>query len=151
VKPIDHDRECSAYPTACSTEPNPPPPAYLSQSETKLPADPTRESRTAAFELYRDRKNEYRWRLRAGNGRTIADSGEGYQNRVDCEHGIDLVRTVSDPEFYRDAGGGHRSRLKAGNGRTIADSGESYATAAGCRRSFTAVRRSAPQALVKTA
>ncbi|HEY7037120.1 MAG TPA: DUF1508 domain-containing protein [Thermomicrobiales bacterium] len=103
----------------------------------------------AAFELYRDAKNEYRWRLRARNGRLIADSGEGYHNRADCEHGIDLVRTAADPEFYRDAGGGHRWRLRASNGRTFADSGEAYATAAGCRRGFAAVQRSAPQALLK--
>jgi uncharacterized protein YegP (UPF0339 family) len=103
----------------------------------------------AAFELYRDGKHEYRWRLRAGNRRIIADSGEGYHNRAHCEHGIDLLRTATAPEFYRDTGGGHRWRLQADNGRTIADSGEAYATAAGCRRGFAAVQRSAAQAPLK--
>lgn len=33
------------------------------------------------FEIYRDRKGEWRWRLKAGNGRKIANSGEGYKRR----------------------------------------------------------------------
>jgi uncharacterized protein len=47
----------------------------------------------AAFELYKDRRGEFRWRLRAGNGKIIADSGEGYVRRIDCEHGIELVKS----------------------------------------------------------
>jgi uncharacterized protein YegP (UPF0339 family) len=38
---------------------------------------------------------DYRWRLRADNGRIIADSGEGYRNKTDCQHGIELVRGMS--------------------------------------------------------
>lgn len=30
---------------------------------------------------------DWRWRLRAANGETIA-SGEGYRNRADCDHAI---------------------------------------------------------------
>ena len=44
------------------------------------------------FEIYRDAKNEWRWRLKASNGEVIADSAEGYKNRKDCEHGISLVK-----------------------------------------------------------
>lgn len=35
-------------------------------------------------EIYRDARGEYRWRVRASNGRIVADSGEGYANLVDC-------------------------------------------------------------------
>ena len=38
---------------------------------------------------------EYRWRLRAGNGRIIADSGEGYFNKADCLDAIRLVEMTS--------------------------------------------------------
>ena len=48
------------------------------------------------FELYRDAKGEWRWRLRARNGEVIADSGEGYLRREDCEHGIALVRQSTE-------------------------------------------------------
>ncbi|MCJ2142557.1 YegP family protein [Methylobacterium sp. E-066] len=48
------------------------------------------------FELYRDAKGEWRWRLRARNGEVIADSAEGYLRREDCEHGIALVRQSTE-------------------------------------------------------
>ena len=47
------------------------------------------------FELYRDHKAEWRWRLRATNGNVIADCGEGYSRREDCEHGIALVKSAA--------------------------------------------------------
>lgn len=31
--------------------------------------------------IYEDKSGEWRWRLRAANGRTIADSGEGYKTK----------------------------------------------------------------------
>jgi uncharacterized protein YegP (UPF0339 family) len=48
------------------------------------------------FELYRDAKGEWRWRLRARNGEVVAESGEGYTRREDCEHGIGLVRQSAE-------------------------------------------------------
>ena len=44
------------------------------------------------FQIYKDRKGEYRWHLRARNGEIIADSNEGYSRKASCKHGIDLVR-----------------------------------------------------------
>ncbi len=49
----------------------------------------------AEFELYKDNAGEYRWRLQAQNNEIIADSAEGYKNKADCEHGIELVRTLA--------------------------------------------------------
>lgn len=49
----------------------------------------------AQFEIYEDQKGEYRWRFRANNGEIIADSGEGYRDKGDCEHGIDLIKDQS--------------------------------------------------------
>ena len=34
------------------------------------------------FQIYQDRKGEYRWRLRARNGEIIADSNEGYSRKL---------------------------------------------------------------------
>ncbi|WP_298953783.1 DUF1508 domain-containing protein [uncultured Methylobacterium sp.] len=48
------------------------------------------------FEIYRDSPGQWRWRLRAANGETIADSAEGYVRREDCEHGIALVRGAGE-------------------------------------------------------
>ena len=44
------------------------------------------------FYIYRDAKNEWRWRLQAANHKTIADSGEGYHNREDCIGAIRLIK-----------------------------------------------------------
>ncbi|HUV37497.1 MAG TPA: DUF1508 domain-containing protein [Patescibacteria group bacterium] len=46
----------------------------------------------AEFELYKDSAGEFRWRLRANNGKVIATSGEGYKAHGDCKRGIELVR-----------------------------------------------------------
>ena len=43
------------------------------------------------FHVYRDHKNELRWFLQTGNGKKIADSGEGYHNEKDCIDAISLV------------------------------------------------------------
>jgi uncharacterized protein YegP (UPF0339 family) len=53
-----------------------------------------------AFHLYRDAQGYWRWRLVAANGRRIADSGEGYNNRQDCRAGIDLVKGSSSAPVY---------------------------------------------------
>jgi uncharacterized protein len=42
---------------------------------------------------YRQTKNgEWRWRLRGENKRLIAESGEGYINKADCLHAINLIQ-----------------------------------------------------------
>lgn len=45
---------------------------------------------------YVDSRSEWRWRLKAKNGETIADSGEGYKNKSDCKAAIDLVKGSKD-------------------------------------------------------
>ena len=50
-----------------------------------MPAEP-------AFELYRDRAEEWRWRLVAENGNVIADSAEGYSSKQGAKRGIESVR-----------------------------------------------------------
>lgn len=47
---------------------------------------------TARFHVYKDVKNEWRWRFVARNSRIIAVSSESYHNLKDCEHSIGLVQ-----------------------------------------------------------
>jgi len=42
--------------------------------------------------VYQDQAGEWRWRRTAGNGETIADSGEGY---VDRENAMSMARRVN--------------------------------------------------------
>lgn len=50
-----------------------------------------------SFELYRDQKGEYRFRLKAKNGEVIAVS-EGYKTLSGAKNGIDSVRENSKEE-----------------------------------------------------
>jgi uncharacterized protein YegP (UPF0339 family) len=47
----------------------------------------------AKFEVKPDAKGEWRWHLRASNGRIVADSGEGYKDKDECLAGIRIVKT----------------------------------------------------------
>lgn len=46
--------------------------------------------------MYKDVQGYWRWYLEASNGRKIANSGEGYFNKSDCLHAINLVKNSSD-------------------------------------------------------
>jgi uncharacterized protein len=55
------------------------------------------------FVLYRDAALQWRWTLYAANERKIANSGEGYHNKADAQHGIVLVMNTnqSTPVYER--------------------------------------------------
>jgi uncharacterized protein YegP (UPF0339 family) len=44
------------------------------------------------YRLYKDANQHWRWRYVSSNGRTIADSGEGYYNRADALAGIGIMK-----------------------------------------------------------
>jgi uncharacterized protein len=44
------------------------------------------------FNLFKDRAGEWRWRLVASNGKTVADSGEGYTTKANAQAGIASVK-----------------------------------------------------------
>ena len=44
------------------------------------------------FEIYKDKKGEFRWRLIASNGQMIANSGEGYKSKDSAKNGIESVQ-----------------------------------------------------------
>jgi len=46
----------------------------------------------ATFELYKDKTEEFRWRLRHEKGRIIADSGESYTTKANAINGINSVK-----------------------------------------------------------
>ena len=47
---------------------------------------------TLSFEIYKDAKEEFRWRLKSRNGQIIATGGAGYKDKADCKHGIELIK-----------------------------------------------------------
>ncbi|WP_348229926.1 YegP family protein [Trichocoleus desertorum] len=44
------------------------------------------------FVVRKDVNGEWRWRLRVGNNKNVAVSGEGYKNKSDCLHAIQIVK-----------------------------------------------------------
>ena len=49
------------------------------------------EEKNPKFEVFRDKKGEYRFRLKARNGEIIA-TGEGYVAKASCLNGVESVR-----------------------------------------------------------
>lgn len=43
------------------------------------------------YKVYKDAKKQFRWSLIAANNRVVANSGEGYHNKEDLLHAIDLI------------------------------------------------------------
>jgi len=106
----------------------------------------------AKFELFKDKKGEFRWRLKANNHKVIADSGEGYKQKASCNHGIDLVKQLAkkaDFEVFQDKRGEFRWRLKAENNQVIADSGEGYKRKTSCKHGIGLVKQLAKKAKVE--
>jgi uncharacterized protein YegP (UPF0339 family) len=42
----------------------------------------------AHFEIYNDTQGDWRWRLRARNGRIVADSAEGYASKRNAKNAV---------------------------------------------------------------
>jgi len=51
-------------------------------------------ARQACLEVYRDASRDWRWRLKAANGRIVADSGEGYRRKSSMIRGIECTRVL---------------------------------------------------------
>lgn len=100
------------------------------------------------FEIYKDKKGEFRFRLKAGNGQNILGS-EGYARRASCDNGVESVRKNSQiPERFetkQSASGKWSFVLKASNGQVVGTS-QTYDAEAGCRKGIESVTKNAPGA-----
>ena len=98
------------------------------------------------FELYKS--DEYRFRLKAGNGEIILVS-EGYENKAGAENGIDSVKTNApiDARYERKMSTDNKYffNLRAANNQVIGTS-EMYETAAGRDNGIESVKTNAPTA-----
>jgi uncharacterized protein YegP (UPF0339 family) len=50
--------------------------------------------------IYMDVQGQWRWHLLAANNRKIANSGEGYFNKQDCLHAVQLVKGSAFAPVY---------------------------------------------------
>lgn len=104
------------------------------------------------FEVYADSKNEYRWRLKDGDGANVATSGQGYGKKADCMKMVENFKadiSKYDFELYEDKSKEQRFRLKAKNGNTVGSSSSSYKTKADAEKVIAAIKAGAKDAQVK--
>jgi uncharacterized protein YegP (UPF0339 family) len=106
------------------------------------------------FEIYQDNAKEYRWRLKAANGQTLATSGQGYKAKADCKRGVDLVKAEAATdklkfELYEDKGKEHRWRLKSSNGQTVAAASEGYKARADLEKAIDSIKKGVATATVE--
>jgi uncharacterized protein YegP (UPF0339 family) len=109
-------------------------------------------ARSLAFEIYQDKVQEYRWRLKATNGQIIATSGQGYKDKRDCESAIDRIKSDAKTklkfETYTDSSQDTRWRLKATNGQIIATSGQGYKDKRDCDHAIDVIKDGASDAKI---
>ena len=97
-------------------EVEPPADPPTNDAESAIPVGPAAPSATLArFEVFRDRRDEWRWRLRHRNGNVIATSGEGYTRKHNAQKGLEsVVRNAPDAEITDDSGREHSQREESG-------------------------------------
>ena len=103
------------------------------------------------FEVFKDKAGEYRWRLKAANGNVLATGGQGYKEKADAKHGIELVQKAGADdkmkfEFAEDAKKEHRWHLKASNGQIVASSSEGYKAKADAEKAVAHIKAGAAKA-----
>jgi uncharacterized protein len=106
-----------------------------------------------SYEVFKDKKGEHRFRLKAGNGQTILAS-EGYTSRSACENGIASVQrnSVIEAQFERKAAknGKHYFVLKARNHQVIGQS-EMYDSEAAMENGIRSVMTNGPTQAISEA
>jgi len=116
------------------------------------------------FEVFKDARGEYRFRLIAANGEIIAAS-QGYGEKASCLKGIESVKhnavtgkifdlvagqestAGSKFEIFKDTKGEYRYRLVAGNEEIIAAS-QGYDAKVSCIDGIESVKRNAAIAMI---
>jgi len=102
------------------------------------------------FELYKDKRGEFRFRLKASNGQNILAS-EGCKQKSSANNGIESVKknAANDAKYERKdtKSGQFMFNQKATNGQVIGTS-ESYKTVAARDNGIESVKKNAPDASV---
>ena len=102
------------------------------------------------FEIYKDKANEFRFRLKASNGEIVLSS-EGYKSKSSASNGVSSVqKNCSDGQCFvknTTASGKFRFNMRAKNNQVIGTS-QSYDTEASRDNGIEAIARAAADAKV---
>ena len=83
------------------------------------------------FEIYTDKSDEFRWRLKDGDDKILGTSGQGYVKKADCKDMVDkFIKDISNYTFEvyesEKKKGDFRWHIKAKNGQTVGASSGGY-------------------------
>ncbi|MGI9328276.1 MAG: YegP family protein [Pseudomonadales bacterium] len=102
------------------------------------------------FEVYQDKADEFRFRLKAQNGEIIL-SGQGYKSLANCLKGVHSIQAnCTNPGRYdlmRSKDGKSYFVLKAANHKIIGQS-QRYSSAGACEAGVKSVGNNAPGATI---
>jgi len=104
------------------------------------------------FEVYQDAAQDFRWRLKAGNGQILATAGQGYKAKADCLKGVERIKSEAGKlafEVYEDNSQESRWRGKAANGQVVATSSHGYKAKADCEKAIELIKKGAAKAEVE--
>lgn len=102
------------------------------------------------IEIYKDKKGEYRFRLKSSNGENLLAS-EGYKSKSSAKNGASSVtNNCADTACFvknKTPSGKHRFNMRAKNNKVIGVS-QNYDSEAGCNKGIKAIGRAAKGAKI---
>jgi uncharacterized protein YegP (UPF0339 family) len=104
----------------------------------------------AKYEIYKDKKGEFRFRLKVGAENILAS--EGYKSKASCQNGVASVQKNSPDagqfEAKQGSNGKHYFVLKAANKQVIGTS-QMYSSEAAMKNGIASVQKNGPTAAVE--
>jgi len=97
------------------------------------------------FEVYETSAGNSRWRMVAGNGEEVANSGENFASHSNAKRAAESFKSdakTHDYEVY-ESGDSWRWRAKSSNGQIVASSSEPFTTQSNAKRAADNVRDNA--------
>lgn len=104
------------------------------------------------FEVFTDAKDEYRWRLLDGDGKNVANSGQGYKAKASCTKMVENLKADISKykiEYYEDAKKDTRFKMMAKNGDQVGASTGGYKTKTEAEKVVAAIAKGVKDATVK--
>ncbi|MEO2091564.1 MAG: DUF1508 domain-containing protein [Gemmataceae bacterium] len=104
------------------------------------------------FEIYKDAKDEFRWRLKDGDT-VLGTGGQGYAKKADAQKGVERMQKDAGTdalafEVYEDNAKKFRWRAKVKNGNVVAASASGYETKAEAEKAVKGIEKDAAKAKV---
>jgi uncharacterized protein len=100
------------------------------------------------FEVYETSAGNSRWRLNAGNGQEVANSGENFASHANAKRAAESFKSRASATTFEvyPSGAQYRWRAKSSNGQVTASSGEPFVSESNARRAADNVRDNAGSA-----